>query len=184
MPAALALHAVPRPARSRADASAPPAPAGADAAAALARWPSGVVVATVAGGGGAVAHAARAFSSVSLAPPLCAMVLDDAAAFAPGTRFTVNVLSAAQRALPEAFGDAGAVPLARLAGGPGAAAGGAPRLDGCSAWLECTVEAVHACGARALVIGRVARIACGDAPPLLSTDAGPMACVPLPGEAR
>lgn len=149
---------------------------------ALARWPSGVAVATRATGDGGRAVLARSFASVSLAPPLCALVVDDATGFAPGDRFTVSLLAIGQQAILARFAGTRTLALACLPerAGPD----DAPRLAGCCAWLHCTVHAVHRAGTSAIVLGRVSRVARAAVRPLLATDAGPMACVPLCGESR
>jgi flavin reductase (DIM6/NTAB) family NADH-FMN oxidoreductase RutF len=72
---------------------------------------------------------------------------------AAGT-FIVNVLSDAQGALARRFASdpaEGRFDGAAWSVGPG----GAPLLEGVSAWLACTVEAAHEAGDHTIVVGRV-----------------------------
>ena len=99
-----------------------------------------------------------AFCSLSLEPPLVLACVDRAASmhplFAPGAPFVVNVLAAGQEALSRRFatGD----PSDRFAGvGYERTGGGAARLDGVLAWLECRVHALYDGGDHTVVVGAV-----------------------------
>lgn len=112
-----------------------------------------------------------AFCSLSLDPPLVLACVDRKASmhplFALGAPFVVNVLAAGQEALSRRFatGD----PSDRFAGvGYERTAGGAARLDGVLAWLECRVHALQDGGDHTVVVGAVAEVGTrDDARPLL-----------------
>ncbi|MHB1191411.1 MAG: flavin reductase family protein [Longimicrobiales bacterium] len=125
----------------------------------MGRFPTGVTVVTARDGEGApVGLTVNAFASVSLDPPLVLVCIDHAShshdRLLSAGAFAVNVLSAAQDALARRFASdpsEGRFDGAAWGGGPG----GAPVLEGVSAWLACTVEAAHEAGDHTIVVGRV-----------------------------
>lgn len=72
-------------------------------------------------------------------------------------RFGVNILSDEQREYTARFAARSAEPGARFAGAPffSGPAHGVPLLEGCVAWLECEVTAIHPFGGHDIVVGQV-----------------------------
>jgi 3-hydroxy-9,10-secoandrosta-1,3,5(10)-triene-9,17-dione monooxygenase reductase component len=108
------------------------------------------------------------FTSVSLAPPLVAFLPSHTSTSWPEIRasgnFTVNILSEQQgwicrefsrRDVRNKFGDIEWT-LSR---------GGSPLLEGCVAWVECTLDAVHAAGDHDIAVGRVLGLGIGGGGP-------------------
>lgn len=138
--------------------------------AALGRFASGVTVLTVRTADGTdLGMTATAFSSVSLAPPLILVCVDDDATAAPalrtGAAFAVHILSEAQVALSGRFASSAADRFAGLPVGRGI--DGVPLLDGTLARLECRVTATHPGGDHLIVVGEVHRATTAEAAPLL-----------------
>lgn len=138
---------------------------------ALSRFASGVtVVSTRRPDGAAIGVTVSAFCSVSLTPPLILVCLDkttlDLAAYAAGERFCVNILSADQQAVSDAFAYPGPVPpfesTAHRIG-----AGGVPLIEGALAVLECRRYATQDAGDHVVVIGEVLDAEVGNGAPLL-----------------
>ena len=125
----------------------------------MGRFPTGVTVVTARDGEGApVGLTVNAFTSVSLDPPLVLVCIDHASGshdrLLSAGSFAVNILSAAQGAVARRF--ASKPSMGRFEGiawqpGPG----GAPVLEGVSAWLECTREVAHQAGDHTILLGRV-----------------------------
>jgi 3-hydroxy-9,10-secoandrosta-1,3,5(10)-triene-9,17-dione monooxygenase reductase component len=132
----------------------------------LGRFASGVTVVTAATGGGPVGMTCQSFSSVSLQPPLVMFVPAKTSRAWPAMRtaghFTVNLLAAVQEGLSNQFAAKGADKFARVSWVPSPSTG-APRLDGCLAWIDCTIHAVHEAGDHYLVLGRVQELVPGPA---------------------
>ena len=138
----------------------------------LGRFAGGVTVLTARDAGGRDhGMTVSAFCSLSLDPPLVLACVDRAASmhplFAPGAPFVVNILAAGQEALSRRF--ATVDPSDRFAGvGYERTGGGAARLDGVLAWLECRVHALHDGGDHTIVAGLVQETGTrDDARPLL-----------------
>ena len=75
-------------------------------------------------------------------------------------RFCANVLGEDQEKLGRRFAIKGADKFAGVGWQPGAT--GAPRLDGCLAFVECEVAAVHDAGDHDIVVGRVVELGVAD----------------------
>lgn len=137
----------------------------------LGRFASGVTVLTALDDAGRDhGMTVSAFCSLSLDPPLVLACIDRSAGmhdlFADGAAFVVNVLAAGQEALSRRF--AAGDPSDRFAGvGYERTAGGAARLDGVLAWLECRVAARHPGGDHTVVVGAVEEAGVREARPLL-----------------
>ncbi len=124
----------------------------------LGHYPTGVTVVTGVENGSPVGLAIGSFGSVSLDPPLVM--------FCPGKSsnswpvieasgsFCVNVLAEDQAAVSSLF--AGRDPDKFAAVPWSTRATGSPVIDGCLAWIDCTIEAVHEGGDHWVVLGRVA----------------------------
>ena len=104
------------------------------------------------------------FNSVSLDPPLVLWSLAETSpkldAFRKASHYTVNVLSAGQQELSDRFASRRDDRFAGLSYRSGL--GGAPLLDGCTAWFECSPEAHYAGGDHLILVGRVERFARGE----------------------
>ncbi|MBL1081946.1 flavin reductase family protein [Streptomyces actinomycinicus] len=137
-------------------------------------FPSGVTVITApagAGEAGPAGFACQSFSSLSLEPPLVCFLVGRTSTTWPRIAragvFCVNVLSAGQDELCRAFAVSGADKFAGVAYEP-APVSGSPRLAGATAWVDCTVHAVHTGGDHLIVVGRVDALgADGPQKPLL-----------------
>jgi flavin reductase (DIM6/NTAB) family NADH-FMN oxidoreductase RutF len=119
----------------------------------LARFATGVAVATVEGPEGRHGLTVNSFTAVSLEPPLVLVaILKTARAHDrfPGRPFTVNVLGAEQETLARHFAGR---PLVDQVPWDGSA--GSPRLAGCLAVLDCEPWATYDGGDHTLVVGRV-----------------------------
>ena len=137
----------------------------------LGHFPTGVTVVAAVSDGQPVGLAIGSFGSVSLEPPLVM--------FCPGTSssswpaiersgaFCVNVLAEDQADLSSRF--AGRDPDKFAGVTWSTCATGSPAIDGCLAWIDCTVESVHEAGDHWIVIGRVVDLGVGrpDAGPLI-----------------
>ncbi len=124
----------------------------------LGQFATGVTVVTaVRGDGSAVGMTVNSFSALSLAPPLVLWCLAETAlgrdVYRNCERFCINILASDQarvatqfaRAENDKFKDIG------FTKGPG----GVPHLDGCIAWLDCSLTAVEPGGDHDIVIGQV-----------------------------
>jgi len=128
----------------------------------LGRWPTGVaVITTCSPAGVAYGVTVNSFASVSLEPPLVlwslARTSQSFEAFVQCTTFTVNVLASDQAAIARRFAISGGDKFAQLSLLCGAHA--APRLAGCTAWLECETQSVSDGGDHVVMIGRVSDFA-------------------------
>jgi len=117
---------------------------------------TGVTVVAMEADGSIRALTANSFTSLSLDPPLVLFCLGRETkagrAIDETSEFSVNILSEEQRVLSSYFagihkGDPPSFSFTRT--------DGAPRLDGCVAWLSCRVHAVHEGGDHWIVVGEV-----------------------------
>ncbi|MFF5013703.1 flavin reductase family protein [Streptomyces sp. NPDC001165] len=127
----------------------------------LGHFATGVTVITAPPADGSASpsgFACQSFSSLSLDPPLvCFMVGRTSTTWPRIARagvFCVNVLGADQGELCRAFAISGADKFAGVAHSP-APVSGSPRLAGATAWIDCTIHAVHTGGDHLIVVGRV-----------------------------
>jgi len=138
--------------------------------AALARFATGVTLVTCLDAQGRrVGLTCNSFASLSLDPPLVLWSLrrrsPSLPAFTAATHFAVNVLAEAQVDLSRRFAHSGGDRFAAGVWQPGL--GGAPRLDGAAACLECETVSHQDAGDHVLFIGRVRRLARTAHAPLL-----------------
>ncbi|WP_309626538.1 flavin reductase family protein [Methylibium sp.] len=102
---------------------------------------------------------ANSFNSVSLAPPLVLWSLGRSAgtlpAFARGSHYAINILSAAQHELAERFASKTDDRFAGVAWREGAS--GAPLLDGAAAVFECFNRSQYEEGDHVIFVGEVER---------------------------
>ena len=123
----------------------------------LGHYPTGVVVVTAACPSGPEGMTIGSFASVSLDPPLVS--------FCPGhdsdswvrmrhvDSFCVNVLGGDQADVSSVFASKSEDRFAGVS--TRVEATGAPVIEGCLAWIDCRVHAVHTAGDHDIVVGRV-----------------------------
>lgn len=123
----------------------------------LGRFPTGVTVVTAQDGAKPVGMAIGSFTSVSLDPPLVAFLPAKSSSSWPAIEragvFCVNIIAEDQGAICAAFASRAEDKFAGVAWER--AGTGSPRLAGCIAWMDCTIEAVHEGGDHWIVVGRV-----------------------------
>ena len=105
------------------------------------------------------------FNSVSLDPPLILWSLSLGSpvleSFRNASHYSVNVLSAEQQNLSDRFASRSNERFADLPQRTGL--GGAPLIEGCCAWFECSNEAHYPGGDHLIFVGHVERFAQGEA---------------------
>ncbi len=137
----------------------------------LGHVPTGVTVVAGVENGSPVGVAIGSFGSVSLDPPLVMFCPGKSSTSWPAIErsgsFCVNVLADDQPALSSLF--AGSEPDKFAGVTWGTRATGSPVIDGCVAWIDCTIETVHEAGDHWIVVGRVADLGVGrpEAGPLI-----------------
>ncbi len=130
----------------------------------LGHFPTGVTVVTAASAEGPEGMAIGSFTSVSLDPPLVmfcpGLESTSWSRMRPAGSFCVNVLGDHQAEVSRTFaaksGDRFGAVSTRVE------ATGAPVIEGCLAWIDCTVHAVHDGGDHDIVVGRVEALGVGD----------------------
>ena len=120
----------------------------------MGHFPTGVVIVTAPG---PVGTAIGSFFSVSLDPPLAGFCIGKSSSTWPAIRdagvFCVSVLASDQEAICRAFATSGADKFAGV--GYTEMSTGSPRINDCTAWMDCDIEAVHDGGDHDIVIGRI-----------------------------
>jgi flavin reductase (DIM6/NTAB) family NADH-FMN oxidoreductase RutF len=125
----------------------------------MSRFPTGVTVVAAMGPQGLpFGLTVNSFTSVSLDPPLVLVCIDRGAAshdpLMDAPHFTVNVLASGQSDVASRFaseptqGRFDAVVWHE-------STHGAPLVEGASAWLECSLHAMHEAGDHTILVGRV-----------------------------
>ena len=136
---------------------------------ALGQFATGVTVVTTMTQQGPIGLTANSFASVSLDPPLVLWSLDRASdrfePFAQAQHYAINVLSAEQRHLSEAFASFAVEPFEDLGCTPGL--GDAPLVPGSVATFECESAGAHDGGDHVVLIGKVGRFDATGAAPLV-----------------
>ncbi|MEA2646375.1 MAG: hypothetical protein QOE92_1458 [Chloroflexota bacterium] len=137
---------------------------------ALGYFATGVSVVTMSDPGGEVGgFTANSFTSVSLDPPLVLVCVDKAISShptmeaAPG--FVVNILSDQQEELARRFATPDIDKLAGIATSDGPF--GAPRIDGCLAYVVARSHSRHDGGDHTIFVGEVTDTEVGEGMPLL-----------------
>lgn len=137
--------------------------------AALGHFASGVVVVTGLQDGSPRGLACQSFFSLSLDPPLVAVAIarnsTSWADIQASGAFGVNVLRSDQFGVCQAFGRSGGDKFADI-DWTGRRTG-SPRIDGCLAWIDCTIQDVHEAGDHLLVVGLVEEVQVDRGAPLL-----------------
>ena len=135
----------------------------------LGRFATGVTVVTAFQDGVPVGFTCQAFASLSLSPPMVALAPSKTSTSWPrmieAGAFCVNILTEEQQAVSETFGERRDNKFEGIAWHVGAA--GTPVIDGCLAWVECALAAVHDAGDHELVTGRVLELGVGEGSPLI-----------------
>ncbi|MCY4068753.1 MAG: flavin reductase family protein [Acidimicrobiaceae bacterium] len=137
-------------------------------------YPTGVTVVTASCPDGPEGLTIGSFTSVSLDPPLVSFCAGrDSDSWQRMRRvgsFCVNVLSDRQAELSSAFAGASADRFAGVA--TRSESTGAPVIEGCLAWIDCKLNAMHPAGDHDIVIGEVVALGTSDG-------AGPDSAGPL-----
>ncbi len=132
----------------------------------LGHYPTGVTVVTAACPGGPEGMTIGSFTSVSLDPPLvsfCPSQDSDSWVRMRGVgSFCVNVLGDHQADVSTTFASKTDDRFEGLA--TRVEATGAPVIEGCLAWIDCRVEAVHTAGDHDIVVGRVVALGTAGEP--------------------
>lgn len=123
----------------------------------LGHFPTGVVIVTAMSGDAPSGLSVGSFLSVSLDPPLVAVLPAKTSTswpkIAAASSFCVNFLGADQQDLCRRFAVSGGDKFADVSWRPGPS--GAPMLDGALAWIDCEHERVVEAGDHLIVLGRV-----------------------------
>lgn len=141
----------------------------------MARLPSGVVVVSARHGNGYRGLTASSLVSISVDPPLVMVGLEreatTRAAVVEGKAFNVSVLTRAQEFIADRFaGRAPAIDEAWLQVPHRLGTNGIPLIEGCVAWLECSLIAVHPAGDHDICVGKVEAAMPGAGDPLILWD--------------
>lgn len=123
----------------------------------LGHFPTGVVIVTAMSDGTPAGLSVGSFTSVSLDPPLVAVLPSKSSTswpkIAAAPSFCINVLTARQQALCRTFAISGADKFAGVTWRPSPS--GAPILDGALAWIDCDLDRSMEAGDHFIVLGRV-----------------------------
>ena len=140
----------------------------------LGNYPTGVTVVTAACPTGPEGMTIGSFTSVSLDPPLVSFCpsqdSDSWIRMRDVGSFCVNVLGDHQADVSTTFASKVEDRFDGLR--TRVEATGAPVIEGCVAWIDCRVEAVHAAGDHDIVVGRV--VALGAAEAAGEPESGPL----------
>jgi 3-hydroxy-9,10-secoandrosta-1,3,5(10)-triene-9,17-dione monooxygenase reductase component len=136
----------------------------------LGHFCSGITIVTGVDQGEPAGLTCQSFASVSLDPPLVLFVPAKGSNAWPRIRnaghFCANVLGEDQEQLGRRFAIKGADKFAGVGWRPGVT--GAPVLEGCLAFVECEIAAVHDAGDHDIAVGRVVDLGVsGEGNPLL-----------------
>jgi flavin reductase (DIM6/NTAB) family NADH-FMN oxidoreductase RutF len=141
----------------------------------MARLPSGVVVISALHGSGYRGLTAGSLVSISVDPPMVLVGLEREAttreAVVEGNAFNVSVLTRAQEFIADRFaGRAPAIDEAWLQVPHRLGTNGIPLIEGCVAWLECSLVATHPAGDHDICVGKVEVAVPGAGDPLILWD--------------
>lgn len=127
----------------------------------LGHFLSGVAIVTGMGEDGPAGLAVNSFTAVSLDPPLVAFFPAIRSTSWPRIRaaghFCVNILGHDQEDVSRRFAMSGADKFAGLGWSP--SPHGSPLIDGCLAWIDCSLDGEHPAGDHTLALGRVLALA-------------------------
>lgn len=141
----------------------------------MARLPAGVVIVSARLGDEYRGLTASSLVSISLDPPMVSVGLEKEsatrAAVLETKAFNVSLLTRAQEFIADRFaGRAPTVDRAWRTLPHRLGSNGIPLLEGCAAWLECRLVAVHPAGDHDLCIGAVDAATIGSGDPLILWD--------------
>jgi flavin reductase (DIM6/NTAB) family NADH-FMN oxidoreductase RutF len=141
----------------------------------MARLPAGVVVVSAKLGTGFRGLTASSLASISAEPPLVMVGLEREAttreAVIESKAFNVSVLARSQEFVAERFaGRAPAVDAQWREIPHRLGANGIPLIEGCTAWLECSLVEVHPAGDHDICVGKVELAIQGSGDPLILWD--------------
>ena len=141
----------------------------------MARLPSGVVVVSARHGSGYRGLTASSMVAISVEPPMVLVGLEREAttrlAVVEGKAFNVSVLTRMQEFIAERFaGRAPAVDTVWREVPHRLGTNGIPLIDGCAAWLECSLVEVHPAGDHDICVGKVEAAVQGSGDPLILWD--------------
>jgi flavin reductase (DIM6/NTAB) family NADH-FMN oxidoreductase RutF len=141
----------------------------------MTRLPAGVVVVSARHGTGYRGLTASSLVSISAEPPMVLVGLErettTRAAVVEGKAFNVSVLARAQEFIAERFaGRAPAVDSAWREIPHRLGTNGIPLIEGSTAWLECSLVAVHEAGDHDICVGKVESAVQGAGDPLILWD--------------
>ena len=135
----------------------------------LGHFPSGVTIVTATTPDGPAGFTCQSFSSLSLDPPLVLLLAGRSSSSWPRIeavgRFCVNVLAEDQGELAVTFARSGTDKFAEVTWRESAL--GSPVLDGATAWIDCTLHAVHEGGDHLIVVGDVHDLRASGTAPLV-----------------
>ena len=138
----------------------------------MARLPSGIVVVSARYGAGYRGLTASSLVSISAGPAMVLVGLEREAttrdAVVEGKAFNVSVLTRAQEFIADRFaGRAPAIDEAWREVPHRLGNNGIPLIEGCVAWLECSLVAVHPAGDHDICVGKVDAAVSGTGDPLI-----------------
>jgi flavin reductase (DIM6/NTAB) family NADH-FMN oxidoreductase RutF len=141
----------------------------------MARLPSSVVVVSARSPSGYRGLTASSLVSISVEPPMVLVGLEREAATRAAVleekAFNVSVLTRQQEFIAERFaGRAPAIEPTWKEVPHRLGTNGIPLIDGCAAWLECRLAAVHAAGDHDICVGEVEEAITGSGDPLILWD--------------
>lgn len=141
----------------------------------MARLPAGVVVVSSRLGDGYRGLTASSLVSISLEPPMVTVGLEretaTRTAVVEANAFNVSLLTRAQEFIADRLaGRAPAIDAQWRTLPHRLGSNGIPLLDGCAAWLECRLVAVHPAGDHDLCLGEVTGAEIGSGDPLILWD--------------
>jgi 3-hydroxy-9,10-secoandrosta-1,3,5(10)-triene-9,17-dione monooxygenase reductase component len=147
---------------------------------AMSEFATGVTIVAGMENGEPVGFTCQSFVSLSIDPPYIALAPARTSTSWPriarAGKFCVNVLADGQSQLCQGFALSGGDKFSGVEWRP-APATGAPVIAGCLAWVDCSMELVHAAGDHELIIGRVLDLGVNGGSPLLFVRRGYAALV-------
>jgi len=141
----------------------------------MARLPAGVVVVSSKSGGAFRGMTASSLVSISLEPPMVLVALERETATLQAIKesnaFNASLLTREQEFVADRLaGRAPAIDAAWTTLPHRAGENGLPLVEGCAAWLECRLLAVHPAGDHEVCIGEVEVAETGSGDPLVLWD--------------
>lgn len=141
----------------------------------MARVPAGVVVVSTSVDGEYRGLTASSLVSISVDPPLVMVGLErpsaTRAAVLQAKAFNVSVLTRSQEFIADQLSGRAPAVDPKWQGLPHRlGSNGIPLLEGCAAWLECRLQAVHPAGDHDICVGEVTAAEVGSGDPLLLWD--------------